>query len=74
MHATIAGVALAMLTPAHPEKPGDVTREWADELDRDPTPEELKQLWYLASSALSPVERIEHKLHPYTSFLIAPLF
>jgi NhaA family Na+:H+ antiporter len=74
VHATIAGVALAMLTPAHPEQPGDVTREWADELDREPTVDELKQLWYLAASALSPVERIEHRLHPYTSFLIAPLF
>jgi NhaA family Na+:H+ antiporter len=74
VHATIAGVVLAMLTPAHPERPGLVTKEWADELDREPTVEELKQLWYLAGSALSPVERIEHKLHPYTSFLIAPLF
>jgi NhaA family Na+:H+ antiporter len=74
IHATIAGVVLAMLTPAHPENPGDVTREWADELDREPTVDELKQLWYLAGSALSPVERIEHRLHPWTSFLIAPLF
>ena len=74
VHATIAGVALAMLTPARPERPGDVTRDWADELDRDPTPAELKQLWYLAQSALSPVERIEHRLHRYTSFLVAPLF
>jgi NhaA family Na+:H+ antiporter len=74
IHATIAGVVLAMLTPAHPENPADVTREWADELDREPTVDELKQLWYLAGSALSPVERIEHRLHPWTSFLIAPLF
>jgi NhaA family Na+:H+ antiporter len=74
VHATIAGVVLAMLTPAHPDKPGVVTKEWADELDREPTVDELKQLWYLAGSALSPVERIEHRLHPYTSFLIAPLF
>jgi NhaA family Na+:H+ antiporter len=74
IHATIAGVVLAMLTPAHPESPADVTREWADELDREPTVDELKQLWCLAGSALSPVERIEHRLHPWTSFLIAPLF
>lgn len=74
VHATIAGVALAMLTPAHPERPGEVTKEWADGLGRDPTSAELKQLWYLAGSALSPVERIEHRLHRYTSFVIAPLF
>jgi NhaA family Na+:H+ antiporter len=74
IHATIAGVVLAMLTPAHPENPGDVTREWADELDREPTVDELKQLWYLAGSALSPVERIEHRLHRWTSFVVAPLF
>ena len=74
IHATIAGVGLAMLTPASAERPGVVTAEWADDLDRDPTTDELKQLWYLAGSALSPVERIEHRLHPYTSFLIAPAF
>jgi NhaA family Na+:H+ antiporter len=74
IHATIAGVGLAMLTPASAERPGVVAGEWADRLDRDPTTEELKQLWYLAGSALSPVERIEHRLHPYTSFLIAPAF
>ncbi len=74
IHATIAGVGLAMVTPAHAERPGRVTAEWADQLDRDPTTDELKQLWYLAGSALSPVERIEHRLHPYTSFLIAPAF
>ena len=74
IHATISGVALAMLTPAHPASPGRVTTEWADELDRDPTTDELKQLWYLAQSALSPVERMQHRLHRYTGFLIAPLF
>jgi Na+:H+ antiporter, NhaA family len=74
IHATIAGVGLAMLTPASAERPGVVAGEWADQLDRDPTTDELKQLWYLAGSALSPVERIEHRLHPYTSFLIAPAF
>jgi NhaA family Na+:H+ antiporter len=74
VHATIAGVGLAMLTPASAERPGVVTAEWADQLDRDPTTDELKQLWYLAGSALSPVERLEHRLHPYTSFLIAPAF
>ena len=74
IHATIAGVGLAMLTPASAERPGVVAGEWADRLDRDPTTDELKQLWYLAGSALSPVERIEHRLHPYTSFLIAPAF
>jgi NhaA family Na+:H+ antiporter len=74
IHATIAGVGLAKLTPASAERPGVVAGEWADRLDRDPTTEELKQLWYLAGSALSPVERIEHRLHPYTSFLIAPAF
>jgi NhaA family Na+:H+ antiporter len=74
VHATIAGVGLAMLTPASAERRGDVAAEWADRLDRDPTIQELKQLWYLAGSALSPVERLEHRLHPYTSFLIAPAF
>ena len=46
VHATIAGVALGLLTPAVPVKAGSV----------------------------SPVERLERRLHPWTSFLVVPLF
>jgi Na+:H+ antiporter, NhaA family len=44
VHATIAGVALGLLTPAHPVGGREVLRE------------------------------LEHRLHPYSSFLIVPLF
>lgn len=46
VHATIAGVALALLTPARPTDPGGV----------------------------SVAERLEHLLHPWSSFLIIPIF
>lgn len=46
VHATIAGVALALLTSARPTDPGGV----------------------------SVAERLEHLLHPWSSFLIIPIF
>jgi len=44
VHPTIAGVALGLLTPAHPVGGREVLRD------------------------------LEHRLHPYTSFLVVPLF
>jgi NhaA family Na+:H+ antiporter len=47
IHATIAGVVLGLMTPAHPLSGGETK---------------------------APLDRLEHFLHPYTSYLIIPLF
>jgi NhaA family Na+:H+ antiporter len=74
VHATIAGVVLGLLTPARALTPGAVAREWAADLADDPSPGELDAMTRLARTSVSPAERLEHLLHPWTSFLGGPRF
>lgn len=74
VHATIAGVALGLLAPARPLTPAAVAREWAQDLSDDPGPAELDAMSRLAQTTVSPAERLEHRLHPWTSFVVVPLF
>jgi len=74
VHATLAGVVLGLLTPARSLLPATVARNWAADLDDEPSPHELDAMTKLARHAVSPAERIAHLLHPWTSFLIVPLF
>ena len=74
IHATIAGVVLGLLTPATPLTPASVARQWAGDLSDDPGPAELDAMTRLAQTSVSPAERLEHMLHPWSSFLIVPLF
>ena len=52
VHATIAGVALGLLTPVRPL--------------RAPTPDDPEPV--------SPLVRLEHLLHPWSSFVVLPIF
>jgi len=74
VHATIAGVALGLLAPARPLTPAAVAREWAGDLSDDPGPAELDAMTRLAQTSVSPAERLEHRLHPWTSFVVVPVF
>jgi NhaA family Na+:H+ antiporter len=83
VHATIAGVALGLLTPAIPfQRPAAVSREAhrvADETVDDPEPPDADspqwlRLASLSREAVSPLARLEALLHPWTSFVIVPLF
>jgi NhaA family Na+:H+ antiporter len=83
VHPTIAGVALGLLTPALPvQRPAQVSREArrvADETDDDPIPPDSDAhhwlyLARLSRETLSPLGRLEHILHPWTSYAIVPLF
>lgn len=74
VHATIAGVVLGLLTPARPLLAASVAREWANDLDEDPSAEDLHTMTRLARHSVSPAERIAHLLHPWSSFLIVPIF
>jgi len=74
VHATLAGVVLGLLTPARSLLPATVARNWADDLDDEPSAHELDTMTKLARHAVSPAERIADLLHPWTSFLIVPLF
>ena len=74
VHATIAGVALGLLTPATPLAPAAVAREWAQDLADDPSSSELAGMTRMARASVSVADRLQHHLHPLTSFVIVPLF
>lgn len=76
VHATIAGVALGLFTPAKPSDPGgfkDVLRE-ANELPSEPDAQSLREISLQGNEVVSVAERLEHLLHPWTSFLVIPVF
>jgi NhaA family Na+:H+ antiporter len=74
VHATIAGAVLGLLTPARPLAATAVARQWAADLSDDPAPADLRTMTRLANRSMSAAERLQHDLHPVTSFLIVPLF
>ena len=83
VHPAVAGVLLGLLTPAVPfQRPRAVSEEAhrvADLTVDDPEPPDVdahQWLWLtsLSREAVSPLARVEHLLHPWTSLLVIPLF
>jgi Na+:H+ antiporter, NhaA family len=84
VHATIAGVILGLLTPAHPlvgrhllaqfvDAFGDFLQgeSWQDTQRRHLM---LLSVRRAARETIAPLERVETVLHPWVSFVIMPLF
>ncbi len=80
---TLAGVVLGLLAPSRPfQRPRAVSQEArrvAAETDDDPDPpdadaSEWLRLASLSREAVSPLTRMETALHPWTGFVIVPLF
>jgi len=86
VHATIAGVALGLMTPVYAkysdeqfrQKTVAVLERWdvnrasphaEERLDQD-----ALELAAVAKASVSPLNRVEHALHPWSSFVIVPLF
>ena len=82
VHATIAGVVLGFLTPARPFHPrqetADVIASQLKEIDDDPSSEvSAAAMWEtsrLARESVSPLTRLEDQLHPWSAYLVLPLF
>jgi NhaA family Na+:H+ antiporter len=76
VHATIAGVALGLLAPARPFLPEVDADRIAGELsaDRNVTPAEVRSISFRLRESLPVTEHLENLLHPWTSYLIVPLF
>jgi Na+/H+ antiporter NhaA len=72
----VIGLAIGLFTFAAPASRTDLER--ASDLFRlfreQPTPELARSAQLGVRSALSPNERLQQVLHPWTSFVIAPLF
>ena len=88
VHATVAGVVLGLLTPIDPHYDVPRLRASAEALLRQVTEgraegtregdelaeASLRDLEELARESQSPLERLEGALHPWTSYVIVPVF
>jgi NhaA family Na+:H+ antiporter len=87
VHATLAGVALGFITPARPYyKPEEFDHRSRAILDQYPLEEaadgrgqehadhEALLLSDIAAEAVAPLNRMEHKLVTWSSFVIVPIF
>jgi Na+/H+ antiporter NhaA len=76
VHPTVAGVAVGLLTSAYPpsraslEEATTVTRAFRQR----PTPDLARRAARRITMSLSPNERVQHALHPWSSFVVVPLF
>ena len=74
--AVIAGLAIGLVTSAYPpprdqlERSTELTRSFREQ----PTPELAYTARASLVSAISPNERLQYRLHPWTSRVIVPLF
>ena len=76
IHATIAGVALGLLTPSRPSDPEGAAEaiESSTKLLDDPSPAAVRATMIQAQEVVSVGERLAETLHPWTSFAIVPIF
>ena len=76
VHATIAGVVLGLLTPARPAQTELEADEIVDLLENrnDLRADEVRATARLISGSVSACDRMIDALHPWTSFVIVPVF
>ena len=76
IHATIAGVALGLLCPAKPLLPEADAAVIAEELsdDQQVTVAEIRSVSFRLRESVSVAERLQDLLHPWTSYVVIPVF
>jgi NhaA family Na+:H+ antiporter len=76
VHATIAGVVLGLLAPGRPLLPQPDADRIAGELSADQrvTAAEVRDISFRIRESVPATERLEDLLHPWTSYLVVPLF
>lgn len=72
IHPTLAGVAFGMMAPVTPFRNSKLVD--ADQLALNPTAANALLVSEQAKSTVSVVEWLEHKLHPYSAFIVVPIF
>ncbi len=72
----IVGLAVGLVTSAYPPSREDLERATAltRSFREQPTPELARTAQQGVLSAISPNERLQYSLHPWTGFVIVPLF
>lgn len=86
VHATIAGVVLAFLTPAYPmyaagqfkRRAERVVATYPTEVDtqeeREHVDHQVLELSHVSRESVAPLTRLEHMLQPWVAFAIVPIF
>jgi NhaA family Na+:H+ antiporter len=76
VHATLAGVAIGLITPATALLKEDVARKYARKAlaDQHLQPDELSHLRFLIAESVPVVERLQASLHPFSAYVALPLF
>jgi NhaA family Na+:H+ antiporter len=76
VHATIAGVVIGFLTPTKPLRSGLQAETIADRLENQPelSAADVKNASFLIRESVPVDERLMDMLHPWTGFLIIPVF
>jgi NhaA family Na+:H+ antiporter len=72
LHATLAGVVLGLMTPTRPARQPELIDAGA--LADVSSVTAARETASLAREAVSEVEWLEHSLHPWTGFVVVPLF
>ena len=72
----ISGLAIGLATSAYPPSREDLERATAETISfrEQPTPELARSAQQSLLSAISANERLQYELHPWTSYVIVPLF
>jgi Na+/H+ antiporter NhaA len=72
----ISGLAIGLATSAYPPSREDLERATAEtrSFREQPTPELARSAQQSLLSAISANERLQYELHPWTSYVIVPLF
>ena len=72
----LAGLAVGLAVSAYPPARTDLERvtELTRSFREQPTPELARSAQLGVTSAISANERLQYRLHPWTSFVIVPLF
>ena len=76
VHATIAGVVLGVMTPAHALEPSAFAklRLGIAAEQESPSAQDARAGALQIQESVSVAERLEHVLHPWTSYVVIPLF
>jgi Na+/H+ antiporter NhaA len=72
----VSGLAAGLVTSAYPPARGDLERvtELTRSFREQPTPELARTAQLSVASAISANERLQYRLHPWTSYVIVPVF
>jgi Na+/H+ antiporter NhaA len=72
----VAGLAVGLVTSAYPPARSDLEQvtEQTRSFREQPTPELARSAQRSVASAISANERLQYRLHPWTSYVIVPLF